>query len=164
LIVVSDTSPILNLARIGRLELLPLLYHQVLIPSAVYEELMASRRDLPPAIDLASQRWLIVAIPNDQKRVEELRENLDPGEAEAIVLAIERRANVLLVDERRARRTATAAGLTVIGLLGVVASAKRTGLIDLAKPVLDELIQIARFWVGPDLYAEILAELGEACS
>jgi len=162
LIVVSDTSPILNLARIGRLELLPLLYHQVLIPSAVYEELTASRRDLPPVIDLASQQWLIVAIPNDQKRVEELRENLDPGEAEAIVLAIERRANVVLVDERRARRTATAAGLTVIGLLGVVASAKRNGLIDLAKPVLDELIQIARFWVGPDLYAEILAQLGEA--
>jgi uncharacterized protein len=65
----------------------------------------------------------------------------------------------LLVDERRARRTATAAGLTVTGLLGVVASAKRIGLIALAKPVLDELIQTARFWIGPDLYAEVFAEL-----
>jgi uncharacterized protein len=162
LIVVSDTSPILNLARIGRLELLPLLYKQILIPSAVFEELSASRRDLPPAIDLASEPWLVVASANDQQRVQELRENLDPGEAEAIMLAIERRADLLLVDERRARRTATAAGLTVTGLLGVVAKAKRAGVIELVKPVLDELIQIARFWIGPDLYAEVLAELGEA--
>jgi hypothetical protein len=141
LIVVSDTSPILNLARIGRLGLLPSLYKQVLIPSAVFEELRASKRDLPPAIDLASEAWLIVASASNQQRVQELRADLDP-EAEAIVLAIERRADLLLVDERRARRTATDAGLTVTGLLGVVTRAKRAGLIDLAKPVLDELIQI----------------------
>ena len=77
------------------------------------------------------------------------------------MLAIERGADFLLVDERRGRRTAVAAGLTVTGLLGVVAGAKRAGLIDLGKPVLDELIQIARFWIGPDLYAEVLVELGE---
>jgi predicted nucleic acid-binding protein len=161
LIVVSDTSPVLNLARIGRLELLPLLFKQVLIPSAVFEELTASKPDLPPAIDLASEPWLIVASAKDQTRVRELREHLDAGEAEAIVLAVERRADLLLVDERRGRRTATAAGLRVTGLLGVVARAKRAGLIDLAKPVLDELIQVARFWIGHDLYAEVLMELGE---
>ena len=77
------------------------------------------------------------------------------------MLAIERRADLLLMDERRGRRIAMAAGLTVTGLLGVVARAKRAGLIDLGKPVLDDLIQIARFWIGPDLYAEVLAELGE---
>ena len=93
--------------------------------------------------------------------MQELREDLDLGEAEAIVLAIECRADLLLVDERRGRRTATAAGLTVTGLLGVVARAKQAGLIDLAKPVLDELIHVARFWIGPELYAEVLAELGE---
>ena len=56
----------------------------------------------------------------------------------------------------------SAAGLAITGLLGVVATAKRAGLIDLAKPVLDELIRIARFWIGPDLYAEVLSELGES--
>jgi predicted nucleic acid-binding protein len=161
LIVVSDTSPVLNLARIGRLDLLQLLYHQVLIPSSVYRELTTSKKDLPPAVDLASLPWLIVAAAKDQDRVRELREELDPGEAEAIVLAIERRAELLLVDERRGRRTATAAGLTVTGLLGVVARAKQAGLIDLAKPVLDELIHVARFWIGPELYAEVLAQLEE---
>jgi predicted nucleic acid-binding protein len=121
LIVVSDTSPVLNLARIGRLELLPLLYNQVLIPPAVYEDLTRSKRDLPPAIDLASAVWLIVAAAKDQNQVQELRQELDLGEAEAIVLAIKRGADVLLMDERRGRRTAAAAGLTVTGLLGVVA-------------------------------------------
>ena len=162
MIVVSDTSPILNLARIARLHLLPSLYGQVFIPSAVYRELTNSNRDLDPAIDLAAEPWLIVASANDQKRVRELREILDEGEAEGIILAIERGADLMLVDERRGRRTATAAGLTVIGLLGVVVLAKRAGLIDLAKPVLDDLIQTARFWIGSDLYSEVLAELDEA--
>jgi predicted nucleic acid-binding protein len=127
----------------------------------VYRELTISKMDLPPAIDLATMPWLIVATAKDQDRVQQLREELDPGEAEAIVLAIERRADLLLVDERRGRRTATAAGLTVTGLLGVVARAKQAGLIDLAKPVLDELIQVARFWIGPELYLEVLAALDE---
>ncbi len=162
MIVVSDTSPVLNLARIGRLDLLPSLYHQILIPSAVYEELTRSKSDLPPGMDPASQPWLMVATVNDQKRVQELREHLDLGEAEAIVLAIELRAELLLVDERRGRRVASAAGLAVTGLLGVIATAKRAGLVDLAKPLLDELIQSARFWIGPDLYAEVLSELGES--
>jgi predicted nucleic acid-binding protein len=104
---------------------------------------------------------LTIATPKDQARVQKLREDLDPGEAEAIVLAIERRADLLLVDERRAWQIATDAGLTVTGLLGTVARAKLAGLIPLAKPVLDELIQTARFWIGPQLYQEVLKELGE---
>ena len=161
MIVVSDTSPVLNLARIGRLELLHSLYHEVLIPSAVYRELTDPNSNLPPAVHLASTPWLIVAAAADQGRVRELREHLDPGESEAIVLAIERRADLLLIDERRGRQTATAQGLIVTGLLGVVARAKRAGLIELAKPVVDDLIQVARFWIGPALYAAVLAELGE---
>jgi hypothetical protein len=72
LIVVSDTSPILNLARIGRLELLQSLYRQVVIPSAVYAELTDARRDLPPAIDLGSMSWLMVAAASNRDHVEQL--------------------------------------------------------------------------------------------
>ena len=161
MIVVSDTSPVLSLARIGRLDLLRTLYQQVLIPSAVYEELRDAASRSHGSIDFDSFEWLVVGVASDRRRVEELCADLDPGEAEAIVLAIERRADVLLIDERRGRRTASSAGLTVTGLIGVVAQAKRTGVIEKAKPILDELIRTGRFWVGPRLYAEVLAQLGE---
>lgn len=160
MIVVSDTSPILNLARIGRLELLASLYKQVLIPPAVLRELAVSRAVLP-GIDVASVSWIILETPKDRDRVQELCEVLDAGEAEAIVLAVECQAELLLVDERRGRRMAEALGLHITGLLGVLADAKGAGLIESIKPVLDELIQNAKFWIGPDLYREVLAELGE---
>jgi predicted nucleic acid-binding protein len=83
------------------------------------------------------------------------------GEAEAIALAIEYGADLFLVDERRGRRMASAAGLKVMGLLGVLAGAKRAGLLAKVKPVLDELIQVARFWIEPKLYQAVLEELDE---
>jgi len=162
LIVVSDTSPILNLARIGRLELLVSLYKQVLIPPTVFEELAVSRDATSPVIDIASVSWIVLDTPKDHDRVQELRDVLDAGEAEAIVLAVERHAELLLVDERRGRRVAEALGLRITGLLGVLADAKQAGLITSVKPLLDELIQNAKFWIGPDLYRDVLAELGEA--
>jgi uncharacterized protein len=161
LIVVSDTSPILNLARIRRLSLLPALYHVVIIPSAVADELKHALRDLSPSIDFDSEPWLMVRAAAERNRVRKLQQILDPGEAEAIALALECRAALLLVDERRARKIAAAAGLTVTGLLGVIAAAKQAGPIPLAKPVLDELIHTARFWLGAELYAAVLSELGQ---
>lgn len=161
MIVVSNTSPVLNLARIGRLQLLPALYNQLVIPTAVYAELVRPVGNLPPAIDLSSMTWLSIAAPKDHNRVEQLCEELDLGEAEAIVLATECRADLLLIDERRGRRIAKTIGIAVIGLLGLLADAKRTGLIEQAKPVLDELIYKAKFWIGPVLYKEFLTELNE---
>src|SRR5271157_5912698 len=82
----------------GRLELLASLYKQVLIPPAVFGELAVSR-DALPVMHLASVSWIVLETPRNQDRVQELREVLDAGEAEAIVLAVERQAELLLVDE-----------------------------------------------------------------
>ena len=160
MIVVSDTSPILNLALIGQLHLLPSLYHQVLIPPAVHLELTRSGVDALVSMP-GSSTWLIVAEAQDQARVRQLCSQLDRGEAEAIVLALERQADLLLMDERRGRREAAALGLRVTGLLGVLAEAKRAGLVDQVRPVLDDLITQAGFWIGADLRAQVIAELGE---
>jgi predicted nucleic acid-binding protein len=161
LIVVSDTSPVLNLALVHRrLDLLVSLYRQVLIPRAVYEEL-ATSGGKPPLIDAVSFPWLVVVSANDQDRVRQLEADLDRGEAEAIVLAIERRADLLLVDERRGRRIALSLGLRITGLLGVLAEAKGSGLIERVRPILDDLIQRAGFWIGADLYDQVLTELNE---
>ncbi len=161
MIVVSDTSPVLNLARIGRLDLLERLYGQVLMPSAVLQELRLVASGLDATFDIDALPWFIVADASDRRRVDELRTNLDSGEAEAIALAIEHRADLLLIDEKLGRRIASAEGLTVTGLLGVIAHAKRVGAITEAKPVLDDLIRIARFWIGPALYKEVLTHLDE---
>lgn len=138
-----------------------MLYERVLIPPAVHLELTRSSSDPLPATDFASLPWLLLKVAENQGQVRQLRRDLDPGEAEAIVLAIEQHADLLLVDERRGRRVALDAGLTVTGLLGVLVQAKQTGLIVRGKPLLDDLIQLARFWIAPDLYKRVLAQLGE---
>jgi predicted nucleic acid-binding protein len=162
LIVVSDTSPILNLARIRRLDLLPSLYVHVLIPPSVSLELTGIKDDISSLVEHALQSWLMVASPKDQELVNRLRSGLDAGEAEAIVLAVERGAHRLLIDERLGRRVAKTFGLHITGLLGVLAEAKRARLLEGVKPLLDQLITDARFWIAPDLYREVLTVLDEA--
>lgn len=127
----------------------------------VFSELTALESAANRVTDTAPSSWLLVASPQDQDLVRQLRNSLDAGEAEAIALALERRAALLLIDERRGRRTAVALGLPITGLLGVLADAKQARHIELVKPVLDELIGTARFWIGPDLYREVLTALGE---
>src|SRR5207244_9530975 len=105
--------------------------------------------------------WTRVVAARNQNDVAVLREQLDPGEAEAIVVAAELEAELLLVDEKRGRRIAIDRGLEVTGLLGVLAEAKARGLIPRCQPVLDDMIRVAGFWIGDDLRAQYLRGLNE---
>jgi predicted nucleic acid-binding protein len=154
LIVVSDTSPILNLAAVNKLHLLGDLYVEIVIPPAVAQELERNGLQTIPL-------WARVVAAHDQGEVECLREQLDPGEAEAIVVAGELVADLLLVDEKRGRRIAASRGLEVTGLLGVLAEAKARGLISRCKPILDDMIRLAGFWIGDDLRTRYLQGLNE---
>jgi predicted nucleic acid-binding protein len=154
LIVVSDTSPILNLAAVDRLHLLRDLYVEIVVPPAVEQEIFRNgvRFDLS---------WVRVVAAGDRKEVLLLREQLDPGEAEAIVVAGELGAGLILVDEKRGRRIAVGRGLQVTGLLGVLAEAKARGFIARCQPVLDDMIRVAGFWIDDDMRSRYLLELNE---
>jgi len=161
LIVVSDTSPILGLAVTGHLHLLEKLYGQVILPEAVFQELTSVALVERHTRAIATLPWVQVRPVADRRFVETLLAELDRGEAEAIAVAREVHADLLLIDERRGRRVASRFGLKLTGLIGVLAEAKKARLLLKAKPLLDDLIAKAGFGVGSELYSRFLLEVGE---
>lgn len=158
MIVICDTSPITNLIQIGYLELLNKLYGKVLIPEGVYYEL--SEYEYHGRI-LEEKDWIVVRKVIDRKEVETLLDYLDLGECEAIVLAKESSADLLIMDERKGRNIAKEQGLEIIGLLGVLVKGRRRGYFEKLKPILDELIDEVGFRVSRNLYQKILESVGE---
>lgn len=159
--VVSDTSPISSLFRIGQLTLLRELYFEVVIPSKVWEELLVLAdygHDLSVISDAA---WLRVESTPPSVLLDQLKHTLDPGEAEAIALAKSLPAKLLLIDEKAGRQAAKMEGIPITGLLGVVLEAKILGLIPSVKSVLNQLIEDAKFRIARDLYWEIIELAGE---
>ncbi|MEW6481553.1 MAG: DUF3368 domain-containing protein [bacterium] len=157
MIVVSNTSPIMNLVAIGQINLLKQLYGEIFIPKTVLQELSIIHKEQ------LSERYLWIKTQPviNQNMVDVLLLELDKGEAEAIALAIEMKADLLLLDERRARKIASHLGLRFIGLLGILIEAKRKMFIFSVKPLLDEMIAKAGFWVDKKLYERFLKETEE---
>ncbi|MGC9503819.1 DUF3368 domain-containing protein [Baaleninema sp.] len=162
-IVVSDTSVLSGLAIAEYLSLLQQLYGRVFVPPAVMDELRRGSEDDSRITAVLFLDWIEVSLPRDLQRVETLQRdrNLDRGESEAIVLALELQAEELLIDERLGRREAVRLGLSVTGLLGVLLVAKSRGWIAAIRPIVDTLIDQASFRVSDRLYAEVLAAAGE---
>ena len=164
MIVVSDTSPITNLAAISQLNLLQQLYGRLIIPTAVYNEMVKVDQLVPGAVEVQTLPWIQTQAVADSQQTVAIQlnqENIDRGEAEAIVLALELKADLRLMDERRGRAVATSYGLNVTGLLGVLLQAKRNSLIPAVKPVMDQLIEQVDFRVSGQLYAAILQSADE---
>lgn len=161
--VVSNTSPVLNLAIIGRLSLLHEQFGEIWIPAAVLEELRVEE-DLPGSQavrEALEARWLQVEEVKNQALVQVLQRDLDKGEAEAIALAVQVKAERTLLDEREARRVAKSLGLKVTGLLGVLLRAWREGKLLSLQKAMDELRERAGFRIGAGLYADLIEESGE---
>jgi predicted nucleic acid-binding protein len=133
--VVSDTGPIIALAQIDRIDILRRLFGQALIPPAVQAEI----RDETSMTALNNADWIILEEVKDTLAVQLLREELDAGESEAIVLAKEHQAALLFLDERAATRKARSIGLQCIGTLGILLIAKEKGIVAELKPLLDRL-------------------------
>ncbi|MEQ1746350.1 MAG: DUF3368 domain-containing protein [Saprospiraceae bacterium] len=161
MVVVSDTSPISGLYRIGQLHLLKRLYQRVIIPNAVFEELLQLRDFGYDLTEVLEADWIEIKSPSSAHSVADLQKVLDSGEAEAIALAQEIHADVLLIDEQKGRAVAKREGLRIIGLLGVLTEAKAEAHISLIKPLLDRLIAEANFRVSKSLYDLVLEQAGE---
>ena len=161
MIVVSDTSPLMNLAVVAHLQLLHHLYDTVIIPEAVWYELSSLSSQHPEVIDMQTLSWLDRQTVTVRAVVNALLVELDLGEAEAIALAVEKQADLVLIDERRGRQVAARMGLTAIGLLGILLEAKRKGYVSAVQPIVDDLIAKAGFWVSRQLYARILQAAAE---
>jgi predicted nucleic acid-binding protein len=159
-IVVSDTSPIRALAHLNRVDLLPALFDEVLVPPAVDRELCSPPGDLPN-VDVRQFAFARIQAPSDQQKVEELRRDLDPGESEALALALEIGVGTILIDEAAGRAAARRLGLSPIGVLGLLLRGKQRGLVALVEPLLDQLEQELGFFISNSLRAEVLRLAGE---
>ena len=131
MLIISDTSPITNLIQIGELELLKKLFTEIIIPKKVYEEL-ANYEGQKEEID--KRKWIISKEVADKNAIRQMNKLLDPGEAEAIILAKELNADFLIIDERKGRQIAEDYGLRIIGVLGVLVRGKQKGHILYLKP------------------------------
>jgi predicted nucleic acid-binding protein len=155
--VVSNTGPLIALANIGQFDLLRELFGKIIIPPAVCAEI----QDKTSVAALNAANWIVVQSAQDRLAVQLLREGLDAGESEAIVLARELESDLVLIDERAATRKARGIGLQTIGTLGVLLMAKEKGLVTNLTPLLDQLHR-AGFRMSDDLYRQVLDSAGEA--
>ena len=153
--IVSNSSPLIALARIQRLDLVPAVLQSVLIPPAVAREIEPSIPALPA--------WVSVRVPSSRRPPLPSRGRLGDGEREAIALAIEIGADAVLMDERAGRRVAEEGGLKVIGTLGLLLEAKRAGHIETIRAELDKLLETS-FFLSPQLYDQLLRMAGEHVS
>lgn len=155
-----NTSPFQYLHQLGVLHLLPKLAGSVCIPPAVVEELAAGRKagvDLP---DPAQLDWVRVCRPVSAAAIPLVRD-IGPGETEVLMLGLESRERILVLDDALARHVAVGLGLRLTGTLGILLSAKRAGLIGAVTPALDRL-QALRFHVAPRTRAAVLTLSGES--
>jgi len=162
LIVVSDAGPLIHLSQAGAFGLLQGLYRRILIPDLVYGEVVKSGQGLAGSSEVAGADWIEVAEHDPAAHLFRLlRNQLDPGEAAAIWLAVDRKAQWFLSDDRPARLAAETLGLQVKGSLGVLMEAKRAGLVPSVAPVLRQL-QDCGVWLSEDLILRVLQDLGES--
>ena len=163
-LVISDSSTLIHLAAIGRLDLLKEFFQHVTIPPAVWREVVEQGEGRPGTMTVAQARqagWIRVAEPIDAALLRLLKRDLDDGEAEAIALTVEQEKALLLLDEADARETADLYGLPKTGTIGLLIRAKQEGCIELLRPELDKLLNQAGFWIAEELYYRALDAVGE---
>ena len=159
--VVCDASTLIALARIGQLDILWQAGAQVVIPTAVYEEVVVKGASKPGSDEIRQASWVETRDVSDRDIVAQFRTVLGAGESEVIALAKESDAELIILDDQDARETAIAEGLNVVGLLAFLVLAKEEGIIHQVRSLLDALRQQG-FFISDDLYHDILRRADES--
>jgi predicted nucleic acid-binding protein len=156
-IIVSNAGPLIALAQIERFGLLRELFGKLYIPQAVYDEVVVigTGRAGANETEQAVGDWIEVQEVKDLVMVKSLLTKLGKGESEAIALALEAKADMVLLDDYKARATAEFMGLNMTGTVGMLSQAQKKGLISDLRSLLDEL-RARGFRLSDKVYAEIL--------
>jgi len=136
-IVIADASTLIGLLRIGQLSLLEKLFGKIIIPKGVYDEVVVERKE-GSDIFKKSACFIIKDVEDGVSR-DFLMPSFGKGEAEVLALAKEKKGDLILFDEKRARKTARRAGFKVMGILGILILSKNKGFIPSVKPFIEEL-------------------------
>jgi len=156
--VVADASTLIGLSRIEQLDLLRDLYSEVIVPQSVYDEVVSESKYGSEKIKTA--KYLKVEKITDRKMVNLFLGYLGRGEAEALTLSKEKKADLILIDEKKARKAARRAGFEVVGVLGLLLAAKNKALIPAVKPFIEELSKQG-FRLSKKVIERALKEVGE---
>ena len=160
MIVVTDSTVLIGLAKLGKLTLLKEIFSKVSIPEEVFKEVAERGKDKPGSKLIRESSWIVTKAVKDKTQVSFLMGSLDRGEAEVLGLARELEADLILLDEEKARKSAVIAGFNVMGLLGILNLAKNIGLIHEVGPLINELM-IKKFRISDNLIEEALKKAGE---
>lgn len=162
MLIVADTTPIISLIKIGMLELYKSMYGEVIIPEAVFNELVSNSSMSNEADIIRKSKFLKINKIENEFAVKLLQKqlNLGAGESEAIVLADTLKADLLVIDERKARGIAKSMGINITGTLGILVDAKRKNRIEKLKPLLDGLIN-SNIRISEKLYNDVLELVNE---
>lgn len=160
MMVISDTSCIGYLIIIDKLQLLKDNFSEIIVPDIVNKKILqlSSRYNLAKYLNA---EWIKSLSISNTTLYRELLNQVDEGESEAIVLSKEINADLLSVDERKGTLLARSLGIKTIGLLGVLLLSKEKKIINLAKPILDELITNTTFRIDKNLYTNVLKQANE---
>lgn len=155
MIVVSNSTPLIALAGIGRFNLLKNLYGKIYIPTAVYNDVVSFGTGRPGEVEVRDSPWIEKKDVHDRLAVDILTSRLGKGESESLVLSKELNVHLVLLDEEPAREEAEILGLNKTGTLGVLLLAKRRGLIHEVKGYVNQL-KGHDFRMGTNLYVKVL--------
>ncbi len=157
MIIVSNTTPIISLSSIGMVEILKDIFNEIIIPQAVYNEIKSKESYGYKEVDY---NFIKVKSVKGELYKNLFLSQLDLGELETIFLAKELKADLVIIDENIAYKTAKNSGLNVIRTLSILLKAKEKGILSELKPLLDEMIEKGR-WYSPRVYKNFLKKAGE---